>query len=158
MQMDNGQPDETIVEISGEDIDMLRRGELPDKFAPTVSLPDNNPKSQYGTKKPSLLSCVPASALLIEGQVMSLGRFKYGPFNWRENSVSAEVYIDALLRHVMAWNAGQDNDEESGVSHLGHARACLGILIDAMENGAMIDDRPKDEATVRLINQFTRKD
>ena len=123
-----------------------------------AKLPDTNPKSQYGTKKPSLLSCVPASALIIEGQVMALGRHKYGPFNWRDNSVAASVYIDAAIRHLLAWNSGQDDDPESGVSHLGHVRACMGILIDAVETGNLVDDRPKDEATTRLLNQYTRKD
>jgi hypothetical protein len=138
--MDNGQPDET------------QTNHIPPRRR------DDNPKSAYGMKKPPLLSCVPATALLVEGQVMNLGQSKYGPFNWRENSVSAEVYIDAALRHLMAWNAGEDNDPESGVSHLGHVRACMGILIDALVTGNLIDDRPKDNVTTQLINDYTRKD
>lgn len=120
-------------------------------------LPDNNPKSKYGVKKAPLLSCVPATALLVEGQVMALGASKYGPFNWRDNSVAASVYIDAAMRHIMAWNSGQDMDPESGVSHLGHVRACMGILIDALETGNLIDDRPKDDAITRLLDLYQQK-
>lgn len=126
-----------------------------DNPQPEFPLPDSNPKSQYGVKKPPLLSCVPATALLVEGQVMALGAKKYGPFNWRSNSVASEVYIDAAIRHLVAWNAGQDNDPESGVSHLGHVRACMGILIDAMETGNLIDNRPKDEVITKMLERFT---
>jgi hypothetical protein len=150
--MDNGQPDETLPSRAE-----MRMEEEGGAMMP-VKLPDSNPKSAYGVKKPALLSCVPATALLVEGQVMMLGARKYGPFNWRDNSVAASVYIDAALRHIMAWNAGQDNDPESGVSHLGHVRACMGILIDAMETGNLIDDRPKDEVITRMIANYTRKD
>lgn len=121
-------------------------------------LPDNNPKSAHGVKKAPTLSVIPASAILVEGQVMALGAAKYGKMNWRTGTgISASVYIDALIRHAMDWNAGIDNDPESLVSHLGHIRACAGILIDAQENGFLIDDRPKDEATPRLLKQYERK-
>lgn len=173
--MDNGQPDETILPCDvepqfsrsasiglGETMDSFQFNLKEDRWEPyppfTVPperLPDSNPKSQYGVKKPPLLSCVPATALLVEGQVMALGAKKYGPFNWRDNSVASEVYIDAALRHIMAWNSGQDNDPESGVSHLGHVRACMGILIDAMETGNLIDNRPKDEVIAAMLERFT---
>jgi hypothetical protein len=122
-----------------------------------MQLPDTNPKSAYGVKKISTLSCIPATAILAEGGVMMLGRQKYGPFNWRENNVSIEVYVDAAMRHLMLLNAGEDRDEESGEYHAAHVRACMGIIIDAMELGCAIDDRPKDEATIRMIKEFTRK-
>lgn len=144
---DNGQPDETPIR------DMFEA----DYMQVPTPLPDSNPKTAYGVKKPPVFSTVPASALLVEGQVMALGASKYGPFNWRSNSVAATVYIDAAVRHLLAWNAGQDDDPESGVSHLGHVRACMGILIDALETGNLIDDRPKDKATPALIERFTRK-
>ena len=34
------------------------------------------------------------------------------------------------------------NAPDSKAHHLGHARACLGILLDAMANGCLEDDRP----------------
>lgn len=156
--MDNGQPDECDDKAERALGEMRMEGEGGAMMPTQPKLPDTNPKTQYGIKKPALLSCVPASALLVEGQVMMLGARKYGPFNWRDNSVAASVYVDAAIRHMLAWNSGQDNDSESGVSHLGHVRACMGILIDALETGNLVDDRPKDEATARLLDNFSKKD
>jgi hypothetical protein len=76
-----------------------------------------------------------------------LGADKYGPWNWRDNSVAASVYINAILRHVKAWQESEDIDPESGVSHLGHVMACCGILLDAQAVGNLIDDRPQRKET-----------
>ena len=43
--------------------------------------------------------------------------------------------------HLNAWAEGEEAAPDSGVHHLGHARACLGILLDAQETGNLIDDR-----------------
>lgn len=118
-------------------------------------LPDNNPKTRFGIKKVPTHSRIPWTAIILEGIVMALGGAKYGPFNWRKNQVAASVYVDAAERHMSLWNAGEDNDDESLVSHLAHVRACCGILIDAIETGNLVDDRPKNEATIRMIKEFT---
>lgn len=120
-----------------------------------MNLPDNNPKTAMGLKKAPTLSVVPASSLLVLGQVMALGASKYGRFNWREKSVAATVYTDALERHLIAWMAGQDEDSESKVSHLGHIMACACILIDAMESGNLVDDRSKNDHELKLLEKFT---
>lgn len=105
-------------------------------------LPDNNPKTAHGIKK-TPLHLIPPSALIAEAEVFGLGARKYGPYNWRENSVSSSVYQAAALRHLLAWWNGESIDPESGQSHLAHARACLGILIDAESHGSLNDDRPR---------------
>jgi len=99
-----------------------------------------NPKDAYGDKKPDL-SLIPPPALLAEAKVMQLGANKYGAYNWREKTVRARVYTAAAMRHILAWQDGVDIDEESGESHLAHARACLGILIDAFARNKIDDDR-----------------
>ncbi len=109
-----------------------------------------NPKDQLGRQKPPL-QLVPASANIAEAGVFALGAAKYGPFNWREHSVSAQVYVGALLRHVSQWFDGEDVDSESGESHLAHARACLGILLDAKACGKLVDDRPLKGAASQEI-------
>lgn len=105
-------------------------------------LPDNNPKTAYGIVKQSYQH-IPSTALRVQGTVHKLGADKYGSHNWRENSVSAMVYYEAIKRHLEDWKDGLTIDPESGVNQLGHIAACANILIDADENDCMIDDRPK---------------
>jgi hypothetical protein len=76
------------------------------------------------------------------------GAGKYDPYNWRANKVIASIYIAACKRHLDLWFEGQRLAEDSGCHHLGHARACLGILLDAETTGNLIDDRPVTEGSV----------
>lgn len=94
-----------------------------------------------GRTKPSLKS-IPVSALLHLGGAMSDGDRKYGLCNWREKPVSASVYYDAALRHLMSWWDGEDVADDSKVHHLGHAMACFAIILDAEATGNLNDDRP----------------
>lgn len=107
----------------------------------TMPLPDGNPKSVHGVQK-TPLHLIPPPAMIAEAEVFKLGARKYGAYNWRIDPVSASVYQAAAMRHLLAWWEGQDIDAESGQSHLAHARACLGILLDAGHHGTLRDDRP----------------
>lgn len=113
-----------------------------------------NPKDQIGACKPPL-DLIPPAAEVLEAVVMGLGAKKYGAFNWRSAKVRATVYIAAAKRHLAQWFDGQDDDPESGVSHLAHARACLGILLDAQATGNLVDDRPSPGVATTLIAQHT---
>jgi Domain of unknown function (DUF5664) len=118
-------------------------------------LPDDNPKTAFGTLKPSM-SLIPGPALVAEAMVFALGAAKYGPYNWREKAISSRTYVDACERHLRAWLDGEDLDEESGQSHLAHARACLGMLLDALAVGNLNDNRPPVAPTGALIRQHTK--
>jgi len=74
------------------------------------------------------------------------GAGKYSSYNWRDNKVQADIYVDACMRHLLAWFEGEEFAEDSGCHHLGHARACLGILLDAQATGNLVDNRPKSNA------------
>jgi hypothetical protein len=101
-----------------------------------------NPKDILGLKKVPMGAVSPA-AIAHEACAMLDGEIKYGFRNWRAKDVRARVYIDACKRHLDGWLEGDEVAEDSGVHHLGHARACLGILLDAQESGNLIDDRVK---------------
>lgn len=116
-----------------------------------------NPKDRLGRLKPSL-HLIPASAQIIESMVMALGAKKYGAYNWRAKNVAATVYIAAAMRHLLSWLDREEYDDESGVSHLGHARACLGILLDAQTLGKLVDDRPTGGIAGQMIRAFTIND
>lgn len=115
---------------------------------------EENPKDRVGAHKPPL-HLIPPAAEILESVVMGLGARKYGAFNWRSQKVRASIYVAAARRHLAQWFDGQDLDPESGVSHLAHARACLGILLDASATGHLIDDRPPAGAASALIEQLT---
>ena len=108
--------------------------------------PDDNPKTQFGVKKVPL-HLVPPVAIQHEAMAFALGAQKYGPYNWRNHKITTSVYIAACLRHVQKFQDGEDLDEESGRHHLGHARACLAMLLDAVSIGMSNDDRPTKGAS-----------
>lgn len=101
-----------------------------------------NPKDLMGDLKASM-DAVPAVATLEEGLAMMDGEMKYGFRNWREKEVRSRVYVNAALRHLLSWSEGEERAADSKVHHLGHARACLGILIDAQATNTLVDDRSK---------------
>jgi len=49
----------------------------------------------------------------------------------------------ALRRHMAAWWSGEDNDPETGLSHLSHAACCLAFLVAYEARGVGNDDRPQ---------------
>jgi hypothetical protein len=114
-----------------------------------------NPKDLIGVTKVPTLSLIPSTVLVQIGRAMENGGQKYGPFNWREHPVKSSVYVDAAMRHLMAWQDGEENAADSGVHHLGHAAACLGILLDAQEAGNLIDERVPGPAAA-LLERFAK--
>ena len=111
---------------------------------------DVNPKDRVGaTKAP--LTLLPSVAVLHGSHAMSNGAAKYGAYNWRGHPVIASIYLDACLRHVHAWHDGEERADDSGVHHLGHALACLAILLDAQATGNLVDDRPEGGAFARAL-------
>jgi hypothetical protein len=114
-------------------------------FAPEVYKPlitTTNPKDLMGDRKVSL-DAVSPFANIEESLAMMDGEMKYGYRNWRDKAVRARVYINACKRHLDMWLEGQERASDSKVHHLGHARACLGIILDAQATGQLVDDRSK---------------
>jgi len=107
---------------------------------------DNNPKSQFGNQKLPI-AWIPKAGIIEQAKVHKHGGDKYGPYNWRGEgvTVSAMVYASAILRHFYDWLDRRDIDPDSGANHLGHISANCNILLDAMEHGNLIDDRPGRE-------------
>lgn len=114
--------------------------EVHDEVHVWTTADDANPKDALGIKK-APLRFVPWALRILAAPAMALGAHKYGPFNWRTKPVKLTVYLEAIDRHLAAFADGQDNDPESGASHLSHAAACLGIIADAQALGNLIDDR-----------------
>jgi hypothetical protein len=114
-----------------------------------MSYPDNNPKTAFGLKKVPL-HLVPPALEQGAAEAFQNGADKYGPFNWRDHTISATVYYAACKRHLDAWfdrtDAG-DAAPDSGVHHIKHAAACLAMILDVMGTERFNDNRPTRRPT-----------
>lgn len=104
---------------------------------------DSNPKDAVAQLKVDL-SLIPEVFNAHVADALMDGAKKYGPFNWRDKKVQARVYVAAAKRHLAAWAEREETAEDSGVHHLGHAAACLAILLDAQHHGCLLDNRPQN--------------
>lgn len=126
-------------------------------FGPLVVEPVGvNPKQAFGDAKVPL-HLVPAPAMVAIAMGLKDGSRKYGAFNWRTLTVEVETYVGATLRHLMAWQDGEDVDPDSGNNHLAHAMASLAILVDALESGNVVDNRPPRGAGPFALNKYKEK-
>tara|TARA_X000001036_G_scaffold180204_1_gene170577 strand:+ start:3934 stop:4386 length:453 start_codon:yes stop_codon:yes gene_type:complete len=83
---------------------------------------------------------LPWSSVTDIADVLSSGAAKYGASNWCRGTEWSR-YFSALCRHIFAWWLGEDNDKETGRSHLAHAGCCLLFLMEYQRNGWGSDDR-----------------
>lgn len=102
----------------------------------------NDPKGASGLGK-AQLHLLPRVAMIACSNVMRLGAQKYGAHNFRDAQVLATTYVSAIMRHMAAWNDGEDIDPESGESHIAHIMANCCIVLDAMAHNTLLDDRWK---------------
>lgn len=117
----------------------MNGGSIQDMKIKTEHLKEPVPNHKEQTIKLDL-SLVPPIAIAHEAAALMAGANKHGRDNYRESLVNSNVYLSAAQRHISLWASGQDVDDE-GIHHLGAARACLGILLDAWENGNLVDNR-----------------
>lgn len=87
---------------------------------------------------------LPSSPLLMIAEVMGFGAKKYAAHNWRGGFDQSRL-IGAALRHILAYNDGEDTDPESGLSHIAHAGCCVLFLLEQIAKGTGQDDRYKPE-------------
>jgi hypothetical protein len=78
------------------------------------------------------------------GRVLTFGAKKYAAHNWRRGAALSR-YLAACLRHVFAFLGGEDNDPETGLSHLYHASCCLMFASELHQSRPDLDDRYKPE-------------
>jgi len=96
-------------------------------------------KHDIGKPRTDLL---PTAPLLAIAGVLGFGANKYAAHNWRAG-FSYSRLIGAALRHILAYNDGEDKDPESGLSHLAHAGCCILFLLEQEAKGTGTDDRFK---------------
>jgi hypothetical protein len=83
-----------------------------------------------------------SEALLQTAAVLKFGADKYHAHNWRDGFAWSRP-LAAAMRHIMAYNDGEDKDPESGLSHLAHAACCIMFLLEFEKTHPHLDDRYK---------------
>ena len=94
---------------------------------------------RYNEGKPKW-SLVPQSSLIPMVRVLEFGAKKYEAFNWMKGMSVIEI-SESLKRHLDSFMEGEDNDQESGISHIGHIMCNALFLSWMMENRPDKDDR-----------------
>ena len=98
--------------------------------------------ARYNAGKP-VLSLIPLCTLEDEARVWEYGAQKYARNNWMKGMDWAIPYACAL-RHLSAWQSGEENDLESKLPHLAHAMCNLRMLTLYSKNYLEGDSRPKE--------------
>ena len=101
-----------------------------------------NPKDLAARQRVNI-ALLPSSGIIHGAMACMDGAQKYGQYNFREEKISFLGYISAIQRHSLDLIDGEDYASDSLCHHLGHIIATASILIDAIENDCVIDDRPK---------------
>ena len=124
-------------------------GPVPD----TVTIPQetiDKIKEQFKMKTEAMkfdqdklpLNLLSTEAMNQTAAVLKFGAQKYAEHNWRGGFKWSRP-LAAAMRHLTAFNDGEDKDPESGLSHLAHAACCIMFLLEFEKTHPELDDRYK---------------
>lgn len=99
----------------------------------------DEPGKKFDAGKPRM-ELLSSAAITDLAKVLTFGAQKYDAHNWRKG-MSWSRLIGAALRHLTAFNNGEDNDPETGLPHTAHAMCCLMFLTEYARTQCGTDDR-----------------
>ena len=100
-------------------------------------------------RKLAQLGALDPAALYVLAEVAGSGANKYSAHNYLRGYAWSLSY-DALQRHLLKFQMGEDLDAESGLPHLGHAAWHCLALLSFLVRGLGTDDRPPALRGTRL--------
>ena len=106
-----------------------------------------------GDQAPSW-ACIHFDALEPMVRVLEYGAKKYDRHNWKKGQRVTEL-CDSAMRHAIALISGEENDSESGISHIGHIMCNVMFIkynLSYLRNA--YDDRHFDENKGIYIDAF----
>lgn len=122
-----------------------------------------NAKAAIASEKVPL-NVLPPAGRIHGALAAAIGRDKYGLYNFRKSKqVSYMMYLDAIGRHECCLVDGEDYATETvdGVErtahHLGFIIASASILLDALEQGNLLDDRPAKGTAAKVLERERKK-
>jgi len=71
---------------------------------------------------------LPGDVLVEISKVFTYGATKYEERNWEKGMKWGRLFA-ATMRHLWSWWMGEENDKETGISHLAHAGCNVMFLI-----------------------------
>ena len=100
-------------------------------------------KAKHFDKDKLGLQYILAMPLIDEmAKVMDYGAVKYGDhYNYRKGMPYMKL-LGSCVRHLTAFIRGEDNDKESGFSHLAHLACDSAMLFELIRLYPNLDDRP----------------
>jgi hypothetical protein len=106
---------------------------------PKTEVPTRGLRYNKGKRRFDL---IPPDALAVLADVLTVGSEKYAERNW-EAGMPYKDALGSLERHLQDWKAGEDNDKESGLSHLAHVMCNAMFLLTWQLRNLGEDDRVK---------------
>jgi hypothetical protein len=100
---------------------------------------DGQAFTKHDSGKPRF-DLIPPEFLEETAQVLAYGAAKYSANNWAAGADWGR-YFAAMMRHLWAWWKGENEDPETGFSHLAHAACCLAFLMAYQRRNIGKDDR-----------------
>ena len=101
--------------------------------------------ARFNSDKPDF-SLIPLMTLEDEARVWMHGREKYSAWNWTKG-MPWSVPLACMLRHLAAFQRGEDIDPESGLPHMAHVMCNARMLTLYAKTYPEGDDRPKEWLT-----------
>lgn len=86
------------------------------------------------------MSLIPRIFLEQVSHAFCVGERKYGRYNYCKGHKSSQL-VAAAIRHITAWNEGEECDPVDGQHHLGAAGANLAMLLRQQQLETLKDDR-----------------
>jgi len=86
------------------------------------------------------MDLLPFDSLVSVSEVLTFGSRKYSDHNWAKGMRWGRL-IASCLRHISAFMQGEDNDPETGKSHIAHAACCCLMLLGLIIRNSGTDDR-----------------
>lgn len=95
---------------------------------------------------------LPWPALEGVANVLGFGAKKYAPWNWYQG-IAYSRCLGAAIRHIFQFLSGEDDDPETGLSHIDHAIAELMFVSTFVkERRHQLDDRAQQYRNINTSN------